>query len=664
MKKTLFVIITLSLLIVLTASLNMPVGATQDADSGICGEGVTWQIYPETGELVISGSGKMDDYSVLSSNTPPWKHKSVSKVTVESGVTNIGSYAFYDMNRLTSVSLHNGVVSIGEKAFGSCPNLESIYIPASLKNIGMDAFVSCNSLQSVHITDIASWCEIDFFNQYANPLAENRKLYLNGEHVTSLVIPDGVTHIGNYAFCWYDDLTSISIPSGVTCIGKYAFKSCVEVTEITFPEDITHIDDYAFALCSGLTAIELPKSLTVIGASAFEGCQLLEKVVFNEGLTSIGKSAFERCYLLQSIALPRSVRTIEERAFCACSSVKELHIESRLNYVGEEAFVGCGALESVYIKDLDAWCRIQFETYGSSPLFYADHLYLNGELVTEIVIPDGISKIYPAAFSIADLKRIVIPNSVNSIGKFAFLDCTSLKRIDIPDRVWTIDENAFNGCIALESITIPSSARTIGDLAFCGCESLSIVVIPEGVNTIGTSVFSECEALHTVIIKADLSVIPWRAFYGCTSLKTVYLPRGVSKIDIEAFGECKSLSKIFYEGTEEDWTYVERVNDWDCGSGSYEVEYHKHVFSAYTYDTNAPCIKIWKCDACDATSVVVDDENQFTHDYKNGTCMFCGTVKRNNYSMQWLSLLILAVRPVGIAIILIVWSLIRRRKRK
>ena len=203
-------------------------------------------------------------------------------------------------------------------------------------------------------------------------------------------------------------------------------------------------------------------------------------ITFNElkyftGLTTIGKSAFYECDNLISVTIPDSVTTIGDEAFSYCSSLTSVTIPDSVTTIGVEAFEDCSSLTSVYISDISAWCNISFTNWASNPLIYAN-LYLNNELVTDLTIPDSVTTIGDYAFcGCWSLTSVTIPDSVTKIGDYAFNNCTCLTSVTIPDSVTEIGYGAFEDCRSLTTVTIPDSVTTIGEWAFGGCTSLTSV---------------------------------------------------------------------------------------------------------------------------------------------------------------------------------------------
>ena len=280
--------------------------------------------------------------------------------------------------------------------------------------------------------------------------------FIGCRSLTSLVIPDSVANIGDYAFSGCRSLTSLVIPDSVTNIGDYAFEGCGSLSSLVLPDGVTNIGGNAFADCKSLRSVVIPNSVTSIGGGAFGGCKSLHSVVIPDSVTSIGDYAFSGCSALSSVVIPDSVSCIGNRAFSGCTSLSSLVIPDGVTSVGKYAFYDCTSLSS-------------------------------------LVIPDSVTSIGFYAFrGCSSLSSLVIPDSVTSIGDEAFGYCTSLTSLVISDGVSSIGGGAFWGCKSLADIVIPNSVTSIGDCAFGGCSSLGSLVIPNSVTSIGKCAFGGC----------------------------------------------------------------------------------------------------------------------------------------------------------------------------
>ena len=406
-----------------------------------------------------------------------------------------------------------------------------------------------------------------------------------GTKVKNVIINWGVTSIGEYAFAYCMGLTNITIPGSVMSIGDGVFYLCSSlskvnisdlsawcnidfaddgystpffyarnlylndelITNLVIPNSVTSIGDYAFEWCTGLKSVTIPNSVTSYGAGAFEDCTGLTSITISDGVTSIGSFMFSGCTGLTSVTIPDSITSI-----------------------GSEAFNYCTGLTKVNISDLSAWCNIDFDDCFSNPLYYAHNLYLNSELITELVIPNSVTSIGDYAFErCTGLTSVTIPNSVTSIGDSAFSGCTGLTRIIVDDNnafydsrencnalietssnelllgckcsiipygVASICSNAFNGCTGLTSITFPDSVTSIGASAFRGCTGLTSVTIGNGVTIIDSYAFYYCTELTSVTISNSVTSIGFVAFCGCKKLTSVTIPKSVTSIGTHALG--------------------------------------------------------------------------------------------------------------------------------
>ncbi len=251
--------------------------------------------------------------------------------------------------------------------------------------------------------------------------------------------------------------TDIVIPSKyngkeVTVIGESAFEFYTGLTSITIGKNVTSIENSAFANCSGVTSVTMGENVVSIGESAFLGCSSLTEIVIPESVTAIKEETFKDCTDLECVTINGSITSIGDSAFLDCENLKKISIPESVTSVGESAFNGCDGLTGVYISSVEAWCKISFDNSEANPLVYAGDLYLNDALITELEIPE----------------------SITSIGNYAFEDCKSLTSITLPDSITSIGESAFAGLRSLTSIIISSEVTSIGDRAFFGSGSLTI----------------------------------------------------------------------------------------------------------------------------------------------------------------------------------------------
>ncbi|MBQ2520038.1 MAG: leucine-rich repeat protein [Paludibacteraceae bacterium] len=267
----------------------------------------------------------------------------------------------------------------------------------------------------------------------------------HAKNIKSVILPNGLTNLGDYAFADCINLGSITIPSSVTSIGDRAFNDCSGLTFVTIPNSIMSIGKGAFEHCTGLSSIEIPNSITSIEENVFLGCTGLTSVTIPNSVTSIGGFAFYGCAGLTSIEIPNSVTSIGSSTFSYCSSLTSIVIPSSVTSIGDGAFSRCTGLS--YIE-----------------------------------IPNSITGIENSTFSYCTgLTSITIPNSIISIGNAAFWECANLTSITIPENVTSIGDYAFYNCGELKAIyTLATTPPVADNSSFNGIHSDAIVYVPFG----------------------------------------------------------------------------------------------------------------------------------------------------------------------------------------
>ena len=488
-------------------------------------------------------------------------------VTIPKSVTNINYAAFNNCDNLNTVNIEGNGTVIGSYAFHHCDYLNTLNITGSIASLGEYAFNSCSRLNKVNITDLAAWCKLTI-NAYSNPLDYTGQLWVNGTKITDLVIPNSVTAINGGVFSHFSGLKSVSIPSSVTSIGNGAFQYCSNLESVSIPNSVTSIGYNAFINCSALKSVVMPNSITSIGTNAFQNCSAMTNVTLSSGLTAIPNYAFDGCKALTSVVIPEGVTSVGDYAFQNCSAMTSVEIPSTLNWLGSYDFDGCTALSEVGITDLAAWCKMRFGAGKASPFFYAKTMKLNGEPVTDLVFPEGISTI--GAYTFAEykgLKSVMISNDVTSVAEGAFQGCTGLKDVTIGSSVTSLGQYAFRNCTGMQNLTIGNSVNNIGNVTFGNCGDLRSIVVVKGNNKydsrdncnaiIVTNTNTLLRGCRNTVIPEGIKTIGYYAFESCKGMAYINIPNSVTDIDSRAFTysdlkeleiHCnKAISNTFYD---------------------------------------------------------------------------------------------------------------------
>lgn len=319
---------------------------------------------------------------------------------------------------------------------------------------------------------------------------------------------------------------------------------------------------------------------------------------------SIKDGALQGVDYLLSVEISEGVKEINSGAFSNCEKLKSVTLPSTITFIGGCTFDGCENFSEVDIFDLSAWCKIHFENYNANPLFYAHHLFLDGEEIEQLTIPKNITEIQEYAFvGCTSLKKVTVSNNVTKIGRDAFTGCEALTSITLPfigaskdnpenfpfnfifllesegysvpqslkevvitggtyvaassfenynqiEHI-TISENtteigafAFSGCSSLKSFTIPKSVKKIGNSAFAECVALTSITISEGATSIGSYAFSDCHSLPSVTIPETVTSIEEGAFADCRLFTTVTVPKSVTSMGSGVFRDCTKIEEI------------------------------------------------------------------------------------------------------------------------
>lgn len=449
----------------------------------------------------------------------------VKDITI-SNSTSIRESAFSHCLSLQRATISEEISLIDHSAFAYCKNLDSISLPVTITTINSSAFYLCENLSTVDYSgNIDSWCSISFTS---NPLDYGANLFFNGKKVEEIILPNNIIEIKPW-FAKCNSIVKVVLPVNATIICGSAFATCKNLKYVTMGDHITEIQRQAFYECSQLETIHLSQNLERIGSDAFRDCQRLTEITLYDNIKYIGSNAFDRCNL------------------------------KRLNYYG----------------NINSWYNVTFDYMYSNPMSSSSSngcdLYINDAPLTNLIFPEGLTKIQKWFINCTTIESVTIPTSATAIGYSAFQGCSNLTNIFIPDNVSTIEGQAFLKCISLTKLSLPEKLTSIGTDAFSGCINLTNLTIPNSVTSIGASAFSNCEKLTNLTIPNNITSIEYHTFYNCRNLTSIIISDSVNSIKSEAFYNCSNLKRIDFDGTMSEWKAIAKGNSWNFFTGNYTV---------------------------------------------------------------------------------------------
>ncbi len=450
------------------------------------------------------------------------------KYIVPDTVTTLGIDSF-EYSKLTEVVLPEGIQTIGNSAFWGS-SIAHISFPNSLQVISSMAFTNCTQLSSVHISDgITQIGESAFYkcpNIDTYTVSENNPVFSADD---GILFNKGKTTLVKYPT---KRTGAYTVPDTVTSIANYAFEYCNNLTEITMPATMTNIGDAAFSDCTGLTHVSIPSKVTHIGESAFANCSNLQKIAFNAHTQSIKGYAFANCTSLKTVTLPMNLSSIKNSAFVGCSNLTSVKIHAdNANYTSIDGVIYNKALTELVI----------------CPCGKSDNLNLPEGITT---LSSGYVGIL--AYELLDgcnkLKSITLPSTYLgfSDSNYRFEECTSLEAIHISEDhekycsidgvVYDKDATKVIFCPQGKQgiYQMPDTVNTIFKYAFYKCKKLTDITISPNVDTIETYSFYECN-LNQVVIPEGLTTIETMAFEG-SLINKIHLPESITAIGKKAYG--------------------------------------------------------------------------------------------------------------------------------
>ena len=563
-------------------------------DSGSCGTNLTWTLY-DNNELVISGTGEMRDFYSNDGNAPWYNYRGIiESVIINEGVTSIGAYAFQNCTALTLVELPDSLEHLGGYTFENCDSLISLKLPLNTKTVGFAVFRGCNIDSLYFEGTINDWLQLDLSS--GGFLFYVDSLYISGELIENLAIPDGVSSIQGWAFSQYSKLKSVVIPASVTEIGDEAFYNCNNLVYAEFLGNAPSIgvntfsasDNFVIYYHSGAHGWSSPKWDIYYAACVeeFSDYSVLDEdnrnsqgilftlnesaktAVVGDGSGETNNSGY---YGAQrgAVVIPNTVTKdgtiyqvigIGSGAFKGNRHVTSVSIGSGVTSILPDAFAGCPELKSITVSEEN-----QYYSSVDGVLYDAGEMYL-------YVYPGGKTD-----------DSFTVPDTVQTIGMYAFYDNEHIRSLIVGRNVTAIYEEAFCGLTNLAEITLPfigtrerleddsyrysqefytvfgygqieGSLKKVtilgGELyrcSFYGCAYIEEINLPAIPSSIPEYCFSECISLQkltfagnpcetgSLVLPEGVESIGQSAFYGCEGITSVTLPASLTSIESGAF---------------------------------------------------------------------------------------------------------------------------------
>ena len=414
--------------------------------------------------------------------------KGLESIDIPEGITGIGYQAFYDCTALTSVTLPKSLETVNDGVFQGCDALKSVTFKGSIPKISSAMFLGCDALESIDIPEGVETIESHAFR--------------NCKALKSVTIPQSVRKTAAYAFESCTSLASVTLNEGLEELGEYAFsdtpiseiyipstlksasgpfKDCQKLNKVTFAKSLTAIPKYLFAHCTGLEKIEIPEGITSIGYQAFYGCSALTSVTLPKSLETVNDGVFQGCDALKSVTFKGSIKTISSAMFNGCDALESIDIPEGVETIESHAFRNCKALKAITMP----------KTVRKIGMYAFDDC----TALSSVTLNEGLEEIGEYAFCGTAISEIYIPSTVKSASE-PFYQCNELRYASVGSGMKKLPVKIFQYCKALRQVTLPESVDTIGDYAFDECADLSRIISDREEFSFERHSFDNCISLN------------------------------------------------------------------------------------------------------------------------------------------------------------------------
>ena len=424
-------------------------------------------------------------------------------------------------------------------------------------------------------------------------------------------------------------IKQIVIQQGITAIGDYAFANCPRLTSVNIADSVESIGYYGFEMCENLKQVTLPNTVKTMGEGAFYQCVRVEKAVISSGMKEIPGNAFIGCTELKTVTIPNGIQTIKDCAFAVCPKLQNIDIPASVTSLGNAAFA----------QSFDASKNIT------------------------LTIPETVTQIGWQCFAGSGLYGMKLKAKIDKLDSMMFNGCYNLRSVELSDTIKAFVDNTFNGCVNLTEVKLPTKLESLGESAFVDCLSLKELVLPDALKEIPDGTFTRCRSLTKLEISDSVEAIGNYVFSACTSLKEITIPASVKRLGDGAFGDCPALGTVKFEGDapevginpfafagEITVYYPRNNNTWTQAVKDQLMAGHPFVTFKASHGSNEPhTAGVWQFDADTHWQVCPDcgeASNEAAHNWDAGritkqpnckeagkkvyTCQTCGATKEES----------------------------------
>lgn len=597
------------------------------------------------------------------------KLSNLTTFSAANGGMRVGNNAFSECSNLSQAGFGDGLISVGEFAFYQCEKLKNISFSSDVESFGAHAFYN-DAFNRIDIADLSKYLKVEYsydeklyekVRLYGNNFPhvyDSTSIYVDGEYLTDLVIPEGITQIPSYFFMNWKQITSVYLPSTLQSIKRYAFEYCSNIQSVYAPS----LYDWMQIDFDSMRETNPMWDSSYFLTDPETGEEVIDPETGEEIYIEVEKTLYIDGEPLTEVRIPEGITQIKDYTFNEVKTITDFYYPETVISISKNAF-NHSKIQRLWLPDVNTWIGYtENNTDGVGVInFRAENIYFDGEQITELVVPDGVEKIGAGSFAeVRTLQRVYLPDSVTSIGEYAFSDCSNVTSFRLSNNITTLPKFALDHC-PIENLYIPAKLTSCGHSAIYGAKKVSFaprrtieakmfyycgfeeIELPSALYYIREQAFCRNFLLKKVIIPNKVKTIESNAFEMCIKLEEATIPKSVTSIGDNVFKNCSVFADVYYPGTQAEWNNISIGANADLtgkvhfGANCMVTGHNVHSEFTVQYATlTSNGEKFKQCSVCtkhidsvvlekpvitlsDNASIVFDNENMLIKDFPTAT---------------------------------------------